>query len=215
MVRYGLQRLKLHSINYLILALLPLIGEAGQFDELAPLLKEHCIKCHGGAKKKGGLDLRSLKGLLEGGEGGPVFVPGEPEKSRLISQLHPGADPHMPPKGQLSQAEISRMQEWVTHFRSQENTSDDPTPEDLAQILPPDLSPDQEIDFLLRKRWDEKGLSPSPSIDDGAFLRRITLDLLGRIPTREERARFLTDTCLLYTSPSPRDATLSRMPSSA
>ena len=194
MVRYGLQRLKLHSINYLILALLPLVGKAGQFDELAPLLKEHCIKCHGGAKKKGGLDLRSLKGLLEGGEGGPVFVPGEPEKSRLISQLHPGADPHMPPKGQLSQAEISRMQEWVTHFRSQENTSDDPTLEDLAQILPPDLSPDQAIDFLLRKRWDEKDLSPSPSIDDGAFLRRITLDLLGRIPTREERARFLADT---------------------
>ena len=27
--------------------------------------------------------------------------------------------------------------------------------------------------------------------------------------------RLLLDTCLLYTSPSPRDATLSRMPSSA
>ena len=28
-------------------------------------------------------------------------------------------------------------------------------------------------------------------------------------------AKALTDSCLLYTSPSPRDATLSRMPSSA
>ena len=30
-----------------------------------------------------------------------------------------------------------------------------------------------------------------------------------------ERAHQVLDTCLLYTSPSPRDATLSRMPSSA
>ena len=36
-------------------------------------------------------------------------------------------------------------------------------------------------------------------------------------PTDAERAQhaFETNTCLLYTSPSPRDATLSRMPSSA
>ena len=31
----------------------------------------------------------------------------------------------------------------------------------------------------------------------------------------KEEQRFDTDACLLYTSPSPRDATLSRMPSSA
>ena len=30
-----------------------------------------------------------------------------------------------------------------------------------------------------------------------------------------EELEFLSVTCLLYTSPSPRDATLSRMPSSA
>ena len=135
---------KFHNI-YLIFALLPSVGWAGQFDEIAPLLKEHCIKCHGGATKKGGLDLRSLKGLLEGGESGPIFVAGHPEKSRLISQLHPGADTHMPPKGQLSQAEIIRMQEWVTRFRYQEETSEDQGSEYLAETLPSDLSPDQAL----------------------------------------------------------------------
>ena len=48
------------------------------------------------------------------------------------------------------------------------------------------------------------------------------LGLVGRMawlqlvqaPDLEQRARQL-QTCLLYTSPSPRDATLSRMPSSA
>ena len=33
--------------------------------------------------------------------------------------------------------------------------------------------------------------------------------------TRENGQVMVTQTCLLYTSPSPRDATLSRMPSSA
>ena len=169
-------------------------GQAGQFDKLAPLLKEHCIKCHGGAKQRGGLDLRSLKGLLEGGDSGPVFVPGHPEKSRLVTQLRPGADPHMPPKSQLGGTEISQFEEWVIHFRSPEETDNGPTPEKIAATLPPDLRPEQTIDFLLREWWDERNITPAPSIDDGAFLRRITLDLLGRIPTAEERARFLADT---------------------
>ena len=33
--------------------------------------------------------------------------------------------------------------------------------------------------------------------------------------TTSQAPTILSDTCLLYTSPSPRDATLSRMPSSA
>ena len=34
-------------------------------------------------------------------------------------------------------------------------------------------------------------------------------------PARREHGDWSTNACLLYTSPSPRDATLSRMPSSA
>ena len=34
-------------------------------------------------------------------------------------------------------------------------------------------------------------------------------------PTGDRDGDGIVDTCLLYTSPSPRDATLSRMPSSA
>ena len=45
----------------------------------------------------------------------------------------------------------------------------------------------------------------------GAMRRGATVDLVARRPL--ETRSF--DTCLLYTSPSPRDATLSRMPSSA
>ena len=43
------------------------------------------------------------------------------------------------------------------------------------------------------------------------LLRRAAEDLAGRIALQNRRF----DTCLLYTSPSPRDRSLSRMPSSA
>ena len=67
----------------ILLALLCLSpsGKGTPFAGLAPLLREHCTKCHGGAKQKGGLDLRSLESLLQGGESGPAFHPGKPEQS--------------------------------------------------------------------------------------------------------------------------------------
>ena len=43
---------------------------------------------------------------------------------------------------------------------------------------------------------------------------RLELFLPADYPMAPPKVRFLTN-CLLYTSPSPRDATLSRMPSSA
>ena len=76
-------------------------GAAGFNPDIAPLLRENCTKCHGGAKQKGGLDLRTIESALKGGESGPAFVPGKPEESRLVTFLHADADPHMPPKGQL------------------------------------------------------------------------------------------------------------------
>ena len=35
---------------------------------VAPILQSNCVKCHGGAKKKSGLDLRSVESVLAGGE---------------------------------------------------------------------------------------------------------------------------------------------------
>ena len=44
-------------------------------------------------------------------------------------------------------------------------------------------------------------------------IKAISYTIYGERPVRSEIAR--VGSCLLYTSPSPRDATLSRMPSSA
>ena len=59
---------------------------------------------------------------------------------------------------------------------------------------------------------EDKGLPTLDSVDEISTVRaRSPLELPKSGPTPEGRARV----CLLYTSPSPRDAHESRMPSSA
>ena len=57
---------------------------------IRPLFKQHCLKCHGGAKQKGGLDLRSLGSTLKGGDSGSPVLPGNPDGSLIykLSLIH-------------------------------------------------------------------------------------------------------------------------------
>lgn len=52
----------------------------------------------------------------------------------------------------------------------------------------------------------EIGIPPSPVCDDSTFLRRVTLDIAGRIPTEEEAKEFLADT-----APDKRDQAIERL----
>lgn len=52
----------------------------------------------------------------------------------------------------------------------------------------------QTIDAHLLKVLKEKGLTPAPPAGDAEFVRRVYLDLLGRIPTVEETEAYLKDT---------------------
>src|SRR6185369_4396863 len=49
------------------------------------------------------------------------------------------------------------------------------------------------IDDLVFKQLKQLGLPPSDLCDDSTFLRRATLDIAGRLPTRDEVEKFLAD----------------------
>ncbi len=89
-------------------------GEGGDLTGRAMgVLRENCITCHSGDKRKGGLSLATRAGALAGGEDGKVLVPGDAGKSALATALEAQADPHMPPKHQLSSEEVKVVREWI------------------------------------------------------------------------------------------------------
>lgn len=50
------------------------------------------------------------------------------------------------------------------------------------------------IDARLAVQWEKASIRPTAIADDPTFLRRVTLDLVGRIPTVAEAREFLSDT---------------------
>ncbi|HEV3237674.1 MAG TPA: DUF1549 domain-containing protein, partial [Gemmataceae bacterium] len=50
------------------------------------------------------------------------------------------------------------------------------------------------IDELLQKNWADNKITPAPGCDDYEFIRRASLDIVGRIATPEEIDLFLKDT---------------------
>ncbi len=49
------------------------------------------------------------------------------------------------------------------------------------------------IDAVLAARWAEANVRPAAVADDGEFLRRVSLDLIGKIPTAADTRDFLDD----------------------
>src|SRR5690606_24704192 len=57
-----------------------------------------------------------------------------------------------------------------------------------VEALPPSKN---FVDDLVFANLKEIGVPPSPVIDDATFLRRVSLDIAGRLPTIEETEAFL------------------------
>ena len=185
-------------------------AEETWFGRVEPLLDRYCFKCHGGVRQKSGLDLRSLENILKGGERGAAIIPGRPEKSRLYQFVLKGADPHMPldEKKQLSDLDVAAIRDWISEL-----PSTPPAPEAftnrvgwaneylkrLDQLHRPVWTPSaattgrEAIDRFVSLGWKQRHARPAAIGDDRTFLRRIYLDLAGRIPTLEETDAFFAD----------------------
>lgn len=62
------------------------------------------------------------------------------------------------------------------------------------------------IDQLVFNKLKELGLPPSEIADDNTFLRRVTIDVAGRLPTSAELQSFVSDS-----NPKKREATVERL----
>lgn len=85
--------------------------------EIAPLLAEHCVKCHGPEKQKGKLRLDQKADAFKGGKSGEVsIVAGDLAKSPLYKRitLPKGDDDLMPSEGDpLPEPAIKTIAAWI------------------------------------------------------------------------------------------------------
>ncbi len=182
--------------------------------KIRPVLVERCYECHSKQAKKlrGGLYLDSRAGMLEGGNSGPVIVPGDPDQSQLIKAIrYTDQELKMPPKQRLSAQQVADFEAWVrtgapdprTQVAGDANGADvgrarrqwafqAPKDPPIPKVRRQDWVKNPIDRFILAK-LEEKGLQPAPAADKRTLLRRATYDLLGLPPKPEEIEAFLAD----------------------
>lgn len=174
-------------------------GPAPDFQrEVLPVLYNHCFSCHSEkqAKPKGGLRLDTVRSIREG----EVLVPGKPDESGMLTRaLLPVTDEDvMPPlKGgaqPLSESERDTLRRWIAagaDFGGWERFDHRGTvqPAVAAEAKPAAIT--AQIDKLVAAHHAKQGTQMNPPASDETFLRRVYLDVMGRIPSLEESTRFL------------------------
>jgi hypothetical protein len=181
--------------------------------EIKPFLAAKCLKCHGIAKPKGGLDLRTRGAMLEGGDSGPALSPGSADKSLLFEVISKG---EMPPKkyGQLTEAEVALIKNWVDAGAPAPDGLAAPEQEPASQsaeryrdhwafrrLARPSVPPIKErgrvqtpVDSFVLAKLEAKELGFSPDADKRTLIQRSYLDLLGLPPMPKEVDAFVQDT---------------------
>ena len=101
----------------------------------------------------------------------------------------------------------NRSHERLDQMRDRARGIDPSTPD-----ITKNASKSEGLTNLIKKASPALGDTLKPKNEKEVNAQRSKLNAAG---FRSESAPAMFNTCLLYTSPSPRDATLSRMPSSA
>ncbi len=101
--------------------------------DIAPVIIEQCLDCHGTGNNPGGtLRLTTFNELLIGGNSGLIVLPGKPATSLLIRKLKGMGTERMPKgKAPLSDDVIAKFEKWIAegaHF-------DGPDSKDLIETV--------------------------------------------------------------------------------
>jgi hypothetical protein len=168
--------------------------------QIRPLLSDNCYLCHGPDAENREADLRldTLDGATSDLGGYAALAPGDAGQSELITRLtSEDPDERMPPADsgkELSADQIELIRAWV------DQGADWPVHWSLAPPQRPaiPLTDDKsfsrnEIDPFVLRQLAANDLRPSPPADQRTLIRRLTLDLTGLPPSREEIHNYMND----------------------
>lgn len=91
-------------------------GDVSFAFDVAPLLIQHCTKCHDNNRPEEGLRLTSLQGVLQGGQSGPSIITGNSAESLLVRKIRGrDIDGQRMPRGSppLPDESIALIAKWI------------------------------------------------------------------------------------------------------
>ncbi|HBV64134.1 MAG TPA: hypothetical protein DEF45_14060 [Rhodopirellula sp.] len=158
--------------------------------QIRPILRDHCLDCHGGVKQAADLSFIHRDAALE------VIEPGNPDASVLIERvLSKNAVEVMPPPehgSPLTGDEIELLTRWIKQGAAWEQPW---AYQPAVAPKPPSVSSaqwcKQTLDRFVLASLDQKGISPAQEAPPAQWLRRVTLDLTGLPPTPDQIQQFL------------------------
>ena len=162
-------------------------------EEVAPLLKEHCLGCHGGERLKSDFDIATREDLLRGGSHGIAVVPFDAKASSLVAQINHAKDPHMPDdKPKLPAEVIAKIAAWIDDGApySEPLIAGKKPKRDASVVSAEDRQwwafqplrkvQAKSIDELLLRQAN--GMTFNPPAESATLVRRLYLDLTGLPP---------------------------------
>ncbi len=172
--------------------------------DIRPILSDRCFQCHGPneADRQAGLRLDQAdgpEGAYRKSYDTQAIQPGSLDGSELWYRITSEDDDVMPPadshKKPLTQNEKDLIKRWIEAGAQYA---------DFWAFVPPrnPVLPEvknqhwgqQPIDRFVLHRLEAEGLAPNPAAQRRTLIRRLSLDLTGLPPTREEIHGFLADT---------------------
>lgn len=165
--------------------------------DVVPILRQHCVKCHGGSEAKGGFSINSRDLFLEG----DAAQPGAAADSHFLdlirstdseSQMPPKDQPRVPPDQQATLSKwVNAGMPWTAGFTFAPRSYEPPLQPRVVHLPGPDGA--NPIDQIIGDYARRRNLPPLERVSDQLFLRRASLDLVGLLPTPEQLQRFLAD----------------------
>jgi hypothetical protein len=164
--------------------------------DVRPILSENCFQCHGQDAKKrmAGLRLDGFETATADRHGHAALVPGKPEESLLYQRIT--AEPRsrrMPPVSankNLTPEQVAVLKRWIEEGGQYAKHWAFVPPVRPAVPLATDPWVRQPIDGFILQRLRAEGLRPSSETTPGAWLRRVSLDLIGLPPSPSELDAF-------------------------
>lgn len=160
--------------------------------DVLPIFTKNCMGCHGGLRKQGGLDLRTVPAMLAGGDSGPAVVAGDATKSELWTKVASDEMPEGDDREKLTAEEKATIRSWIDAGLPTVSARQ----QDVDPLLPANKKHDpRQVVSAIDKHIDgfltAAQLRPAGQSDDIEFMRRLYLDLIGRVPAAEQAVEFL------------------------